>query len=60
MTSATWGPLVLVVPFLRRLMRLVTAQMEKSGTMTVVRPSGCKGELVPLPDTILCRRVIHR
>lgn len=53
MTSATWGPLVLVVPFLRRLMRLVTAQMEKSGTMTVVRPSGCKGELVPLPDTIL-------
>ena len=45
---------MVVVPFLRRLRRLVKDSLEKSGTMTVVRPSGSKGELVgQLPDTIL-------
>ena len=45
---------MVVVPLLRRSRRLVTDLLEKSGTMMVVRPSGCKGELVgPLPDTIL-------
>ena len=45
---------MVVVPLLRRSRRLVTDSLEKSGTMMVMRPSGCKGELVgPLLDTIL-------